>query len=353
MVWLLIAMKSTFNYILFLGLILIGGPVFAQLAPQVPNTKVISDSSPDTTYLELYTCPGYPLSYEGKRIKSGQSAYTTLSTQDGRDSVVKVEVKTYPEVLYELETEQTCWNKDAGSINITQVYGGLGPYTFSLDGQRFQQSPQFDFLSGGAYQIYVRDAYQCVHPSAVEVPMKAPIEIRAEDRVLACHSDSLVLRPEVMSGRSADLRYRWSDGSRDSMLIIQEAGIYWVEVSNECETVREEIWVGLGEQDGQKKSYIYMPNAFSPNADGYNDRYRGYPASGVQVLNYEMHIYDRRGNQLFETYDITGGWDGSYKGQIADPEAYLFYMKAVVVYCQREIEVFEDGNVTLLRNGTR
>lgn len=57
---------------------------------------------------------------------------------------------------------------------------------------------------------------------------------------------------------------------------------------------------------------FYIPNAFSPeNNDGVNDIFTGY---GIGIEKFEMWIFDRWGERLFYTNDISKGWDGTYKG---------------------------------------
>lgn len=52
---------------------------------------------------------------------------------------------------------------------------------------------------------------------------------------------------------------------------------------------------------------IYVPNTFTPNGDGKNDVFYAY---GEYVDEFHMMVFDRWGMLIFETYDITKGWDG-------------------------------------------
>ena len=66
--------------------------------------------------------------------------------------------------------------------------------------------------------------------------------------------------------------------------------------------------------------YFYFPNAFTPNANGLDDIYKGY---GVGIKKYHMQIFDRWGERLFETSDINTGWDGTYKGAKVPSAIYV------------------------------
>lgn len=71
---------------------------------------------------------------------------------------------------------------------------------------------------------------------------------------------------------------------------------------------------------------FYIPNAFSPNDDGINDFFSG---KGTFVGVYEMAIFDRWGNLIFSSDDITKPWDGkANRGDvIAQGDVYIYSIK--------------------------
>jgi len=92
-----------------------------------------------------------------------------------------------------------------------------------------------------------------------------------------------------------------------------------------------------------KESNIYVPNAFTPNNDGKNDVL--YVRANL-IQDLEFAVYDRWGQLMFETKDITKGWDGTFKGKKMDAAVFGYYVKG---HCA-DGNVFEKkGNVTLLR----
>ncbi len=72
---------------------------------------------------------------------------------------------------------------------------------------------------------------------------------------------------------------------------------------------------------------LYIPDAFSPNADGINDVFM---AKGSYIKDFEMYIFDRWGMQLFHAKDIMDGWDGKVNhGSVISQEdtyVYLIYV---------------------------
>ena len=79
---------------------------------------------------------------------------------------------------------------------------------------------------------------------------------------------------------------------------------------------------------GQKLAdKIFAENAFTPDGDGINDVFKP-KIIGAQNLVFEMSIYDRNSNLIFETNDINQGWDGRLKGsgRIAPLGTYIYYI---------------------------
>jgi gliding motility-associated-like protein len=68
---------------------------------------------------------------------------------------------------------------------------------------------------------------------------------------------------------------------------------------------------------------LYIPNTFTPNNDGVNDIFK---PEGDGVLKFEMMIFDRWGNLIFNTDDINKGWDGKANGgsEIAQIDTYVY-----------------------------
>lgn len=52
---------------------------------------------------------------------------------------------------------------------------------------------------------------------------------------------------------------------------------------------------------------IYIPRAFTPNGDGQNDVFL---AQGDGISNFNMKVYSKQGELLFESFEINTGWDG-------------------------------------------
>ena len=128
---------------------------------------------------------------------------------------------------------------------------------------------------------------------------------------------------------------------------MEEPGIYQVTVSNECESVVKNITVEL-EANGQE-DFIYIPNIFSPNNDGINDWFLCSPADNVEILDFEMQVFDRWGAKIFESKNSAQAWDGTFKEEVDATGVYIYWLRAKILACKREIDVFRKGDVAIVR----
>jgi len=93
------------------------------------------------------------------------------------------------------------------------------------------------------------------------------------------------------------------------------------------------------------KGKFFIPNAFSPNDDNYNDIFK-VRTTLVNIEDFYFAVYDRWGNKIFETTDKTKGWDGTYKGEELSPNVYGWYTEGL---CPNGEKFLLKGNVTLLK----
>lgn len=90
---------------------------------------------------------------------------------------------------------------------------------------------------------------------------------------------------------------------------------------------------------------IYVPNTITPDNDDLNDVFFIY-ATGLVQDGYVMQIFDRWGALLFETNDMNSGWDGTYKSNLVQQDAYVWKVHAL----NEKGEEFDlIGHVNVLR----
>jgi gliding motility-associated-like protein len=73
---------------------------------------------------------------------------------------------------------------------------------------------------------------------------------------------------------------------------------------------------------------IVLPNGFTPNGDGQNDVFIHHSRGVDKII--EFSIFNRWGEKLFTTNDITVGWDGTYKGVAQEMGTYVYAILAIM-----------------------
>lgn len=92
-----------------------------------------------------------------------------------------------------------------------------------------------------------------------------------------------------------------------------------------------------------EEPFVYVPNAFTPNGDGNNDVL--YIRSTI-IEEAALRIFNRWGELVFETNDLSIGWDGTWRGKPVTPDVYDYYLDG---YCIDGNEFLIQGNITLIR----
>jgi len=88
---------------------------------------------------------------------------------------------------------------------------------------------------------------------------------------------------------------------------------------------------------------IYLPNAFSPNADLENDVLYVY---GTCIKEMKLIIYNRWGEKVYEGIAQTEGWNGIYNGNVENAAVFTYYLTYILTNGENGNK---KGNVSLVR----
>jgi gliding motility-associated-like protein len=104
--------------------------------------------------------------------------------------------------------------------------------------------------------------------------------------------------------------------------------------------------LSIGYQEGE---VFYVPNCFTPDGDEYNNMFFPIFYSGYDPNNFEMLIYDRWGELVFETRNVLKGWDGCYgiNGRRAQDGTYIWKITFKNMLNDKRQQVL--GHVNLIR----
>ncbi|HEY3386197.1 MAG TPA: gliding motility-associated C-terminal domain-containing protein, partial [Saprospiraceae bacterium] len=227
----------------------------------------------------------------------------------------------------------------------------LGPDTSLCDGASIQldvtnpgaqyewqdHSTEPTFLANQAGTFYVTLTLgQCTISDSITIQYETPLVVELGTDKTICDGESIQLSPDLQQ----KVDYLWQDHSTNSSFEVSEAGLYWVQVSDECGMASDSVRVTIEDCDCQ----VYTSNVFSPNGDGVNDRFN--PQSSCPFITYQLTVFDRFGGLAFETFVPGQGWDGVVKSKEAQVGVYVF----LLTYAFENGETQRmHGDITLLR----
>jgi len=92
---------------------------------------------------------------------------------------------------------------------------------------------------------------------------------------------------------------------------------------------------------------FYVPNSFTPDGDKFNDEFLPIFTSGFDPYKFNLLIYNRWGEILFESNNSSVGWNGTYGGKIAPSGTYIWQITFEV--SQVDKPEIHRGHVNILR----
>jgi gliding motility-associated-like protein len=99
----------------------------------------------------------------------------------------------------------------------------------------------------------------------------------------------------------------------------------------------------------QYNELVYIPNSFTPDGDQNNQIFCPVFFSGFDPANYELTIYNRWGEVIFESHNALVGWDGTYGQDAIEVPSGLYQYRIVYKNPDLDERKLITGHVNLLR----
>ena len=316
------------------------------------NTKIVQ-VVPKLFDIERSICEG--LSFEvGASRYSQPGIYTdSLISSLGCDSIVTLDLTIVPdegiEPMIRL-SDPICRGDTEGTIEIFNIQNVNPPYRIEVGERRATSFVKFVELTAGTYNILIEDAVGCTFEESVELvdPEQFTIDLGAD--LLIDLGETVTINPTT---NYPIRQFQWSPNQDDCQNDCFEPNFLPTLSSQYTLTATSELGCRAIDSVFIKVNPIrkvFIPNIFSPNADGINDYFSIYAdMPNVQEI-LQVAIYDRWGNCLFNRQNLGTNqgenlWDGKYRGQTVERGAYLYY--ANMRYLDG-VEAPISGTVTVL-----
>jgi gliding motility-associated-like protein len=243
--------------------------------------------------------------------------------------LITVENAAAPAITFRAISASCGFNN--GTIHVI-TNGGAPAFQYSLNnGIGFQNTPTFNNLPTGNYDVLVRDANNCTATGSVSIT-RIPIP----DNRIFVGRDTTIIINEPLQLNAFDVNnagfktYLWSPvyGLSNSNVkspvatLDKEFTYYLIATTPEGCTAKDTINIKIG-----LNSKIFVPSAFSPNNDNHNDELKPI-FIGIKTLKY-FSVFNRFGELVFTTTSKNAGWDGTVKGSPQKTDAFVWMVEAV------------------------
>jgi len=89
---------------------------------------------------------------------------------------------------------------------------------------------------------------------------------------------------------------------------------------------------------------LYSPTAFSPDGDGINDLFKVY---GQGMSDFKIEIFNRWGQMIYKSFQLSEGWDGTFKGKNLPTGSYVYKIKTSEY--SEDKKIVKTGTIALVR----
>lgn len=269
--------------------------------------------------------------------------YTVTVTDNNgctNSASVLVSVQQTPQNIAITSTAESCTEANDGIITIT---GGSSTTEYSIDNSNFQNNNTFSNLPPGSYTIFIKEG-NCTFTNNATIVQAEVVTLSVADIV------------ELEKGSSTTVNISLSSNNY-SIEISPSTGLSCTNCLNPVVSgIEEETTFTITATNGQcvlkatftvvvlEKEFIIFPTAFTPNGDNLNDFFR--PSFSGIINNYELRIFNRWGEKVFESNTTNIGWDGEYKGENQPMETYTWYCTYKDFKNEKKLL---KGNFTIIR----
>jgi gliding motility-associated-like protein len=264
--------------------------------------------------------------------------YSLVVTDDNGDSEQQEFTIVVDQEITDFELEEVVVLCPSASINLDPNLGVEASYLWS-DGST---GSTLEVSSAGEYSVVVTNA--CSSQSDTTVVIDVLAELDYNNLLTGCEGVS-----QWVGFQNADeFDILWSNGQTADSILVDQAGVYLAQVLlPECPNSLD---IPFNVSFENCDCDFYIPNAFTPNNDGLNDVFE--VQLFCEVSFYELSIYNRWGEKVFESLSPSDWWNGSFENGSYYTEDgvynYLLRLSSDAFSNPSDIKVIQ-GHVTLIR----
>ncbi|MCC6700738.1 MAG: gliding motility-associated C-terminal domain-containing protein, partial [Fluviicola sp.] len=322
-----------------------GGPTISTTILQNVSCNGLSDGSASVTIT------GGTAPFATTWTPSGETTTTATQLPAGNNTVTVVdnggcEVSAIVTITApaSLQISGTSTDEDCGSLNgaiTTTTNGGTTPYSYSWTGSA-ATTASLTGLNDGNYDVTVTDDNGCTASASFVVNQIGSLSVTVNPTSAVINEGDT-----VQLNASGGLTYLWEPSAGlscttcpDPIASPSTSTIYQVTVTDAsgCSGV-ETVSIVVNPNCGE----IFIPSIFSPNGDNNND---ALCAMGNCFAEVTFTIYNRWGEKVFETDDLSVCWDATYKNKPVNADVFVYKLVGKLL---NGTSVDASGNIQVVR----
>jgi gliding motility-associated-like protein len=253
-------------------------------------------------------------------------AVVSVNGCEGSDEVV---VDFVPVPVFELGPDTAACPGD-----VVQLFAGPVPPTASVVWNTGLVDPLLLATTDGMYKATATIG-NCVHADSVEVVFAGALEADLAYAHDICIGGELQLTAE-MPENIFPTYYLWSTGDTTAQVTLDHQGHFEVTLSNLCESLTLPLFLTQVDCDCN----IFVPDAFTPDNDGLNDRFK--PEIDCVPTEYLFQVFDRWGEVIYQTNSPLAGWIGETHTDLENPGGQGHYNPAGIYHWR--VVMMHDAN---------
>lgn len=239
----------------------------------------------------------------------------------------------------------SCDNIGNGTITINAT-GGIGPYTYSVNGGTFQASNIFTGQTIGPKTITIKDAYCGIVTKTVTVPTRVAAVVNAGPDFTIVEGYNVTL---LGSSNGNPVTIAWTPPSS----LISGANTFTpVAKPNVTTNYTMTVTDANGCISADNALVTVLPyclkvmDAFTPNGDGMNDRWLATNNGGTCTKQVYVTVFNRYGHIVYKNDNYLNDWDGTYKGKPVPDGTYYYVIDYRLI---NGSSIILKGDLTILR----
>lgn len=137
----------------------------------------------------------------------------------------------------------------------------------------------------------------------------------------------------------------WQNTTFSNSFLVEESGFYFAETSFGNCTSYDTISI----QFENCENCIIFPNVFTPDNNEVNDIFRPIIKCNNNPQNYTLKIFNRWGENIFSTNQLSQGWNGFHNNKIATSDVYVWIVSYDFFDGEKIVSKMNQGDVSLIR----